>query len=165
VNQQVIDLMRIRERQHEVLWPVNLLQVLKEAVNSADEMIGTGNFSIEYVNLQDHAVMADNFMPLVFQGLIYYHHKNRIEDRPIFSISMEMNDDNLEIIFKSRGEKVPQELKDFMESGDNMNKIALDLDLFTVKLLITRYHASIRCKRNEDISENLCIIRFPKIKK
>ena len=69
------------------------------------------------------------------------------------------------ITFKSRGERVPQEIKDFMESGENMDKIALDLDLFTVKLLITRYNASIRCKRNEDISENLCIISFPKLKK
>lgn len=165
VNRQVIDLMRIRERQHQVLWPVNLLQVLKEAVNSAEQMIGTENFSVEYVNLQDHTVMADNFLPLVFQSLMSFHHKNRIEDRPKFIISMETYDDSIDIIFKSHGEDVHQELKDFMESGENMNKIALDLDFFTIKLLTTRYHASIRCERNEDASENLCILGFSKHKK
>ncbi len=165
VNQQVTDLMRIRERQHQVLWPVNLQQVLKEAVNSTDQMIGKGNFKIEYVKLQDHIVMADNFLPLVFQSLISFHHKKRIEHQSIFSIAMETNDDTLEIIFKSRGEAIPQELKDFMENGENMDKIALDLDLFTVKLLVTRYHASIKCERIEDASENLCIIDFPKHKK
>ncbi|MHA1862425.1 MAG: hypothetical protein ACTSWA_01550, partial [Candidatus Thorarchaeota archaeon] len=165
VNQQVTDLMRIRERQHQVLWPVNLLQVLKEAVNSTDQMIGARNFSIEYVNLKDHAVLADNFLSLVFQSLISYHYKNRIEDQPIFSIAMETYDDNLEINFKSRGENIPQELIDFMESGENMNKIALDLDLFTVKLLLSRYHASIRCERNEDTSENQCTLHFSTYKK
>ena len=165
VNKQVINLMRIRERQHQVLWPVNILQVLKEAVNSADQMIGTGNFNVEYDKLEDHDVMADNFLPLVFQSLVSYHYKNRIEDQPIFSITMELHEDILEIIFKSRGEKVPQELIEFMESGDNMNKIALDLDLFTIKLLVTRYHGTLKCERIEDTSENLCIIRFPKLKK
>jgi len=165
VNKQVINLMRIRERQHQVLWPVNLLEVLKEAMNSSDQMIGTENFRVEYGKLEDHIVMADNFLPLVFQSLVSYHYKNRIEDQPIFSVSLETHDDSLEIIFKSRGENIPQELKDFMENGENIEKIALDLDLFTVKLLITRYHASIRYERNEDTSENHCVIGYPKLKK
>lgn len=165
VNQQVTNLMRIRERQHQVLWPVNILQVLKEAVNSTDQIIGARNFSIEHVNLQDHAVLADNFLLLVFQSLISYHYKNRVEDQPIISIAMETDNDNIEINFKSRGENIPQELRDFIESGENMNKIALDLDLFTVKLLLSRYHASIRCERNEDTSENLCILHFSTHKK
>ncbi len=165
VNQQVTNLMKIKERQHQVLWPVHLLPVLEETVNSADEMIGTEILSIEYVKTQDFAVMADDFLPLAFQTLIAFHHKNRIDDQQKFSITMKTYDETLEISFKSRGEVIPQELKDFMVSGEIMDKIALNLDVFTIKLLMNRYQASIRCERNEDTLENLCILNFPKHKK
>jgi len=165
VNQQVTNLMRIKERQHQVLWPVNLLPVLEEAVNSTDEMIGTGNLSIEYVKTQDHVVMADNFLPLAFQNLIAFLYKNSIDDQPKFAITMETYDDTLEISFKSRGEDISQELKDFIESGEKMDKIALNLDIFTIKLLMNRYQVSIRCERISDTLENLCIFGFPIHKK
>jgi len=150
VNQQVTNLMRIKERQHQVLWPLNLLPVLEEAVNSTDEMIGTGNFSFEYVKTQDHVVMADNFLPLAFQNLIAFFYKNRIDDQPKFAITMETHDDTLEISFKARGEDISQELKDFIESGENMDKIALNLDIFTIKLLMNRYQVSIRRGRKRE---------------
>lgn len=40
-------------------------------------------------------------------------------------------------------------------------QIALDLDLFTIKLLINRYGVQIKCSRDENTGENSCAFIFP----
>ena len=61
----------------------------------------------------------------------------------------------------SRGRPIPEELKTFIEGDGMSGMVALDLDLFTIKLLMNRYSARIVCSRNEDTEENSCTFIFP----
>jgi len=60
-----------------------------------------------------------------------------------------------------RGRPIPEELESFMERDGMSGMVALDLDLFTIKLLMNRYGARIVCSRDEESEENSCTFIFP----
>ncbi|TFG34387.1 hypothetical protein EU527_03510 [Candidatus Thorarchaeota archaeon] len=162
LNQQVIKLSKVKESPRKVLWPVNLAEILREAVQTARELLGENSFTLEYKDFDNVIIKADDLLPLVFQSLIAFHSKNRIDDKQRFTIEIEPDENFESIIITSRGKRIPEELKLFMESDEHMDNIALDLDLFTTKLLLSRYQAKIKCARNEETSENSCILSFSK---
>ena len=161
VNLQVSQLTRIKESLYESLWPVNIIPVLEEAIESAGEIIGEDNFSVQFTKTKSFSITADGFLPLVFQSLFIFHIKKGINDGNQFKITMSSEDDSHIITINSRGEEIPGEFIEFMEGDHNVEQIALDLNLFTMKLLMTRYNARILCTRNEEISENFCSLIFP----
>jgi hypothetical protein len=68
------------------------------------------------------------------------------------------------ISITSRGDPMPDDLRRYMESDEDIESTALNLNLFTAKILLSRYHATFRYERNEDRSENLFLISFPEKK-
>lgn len=162
VNLQVSQLTRIKESLYESLWPVNVVPVLEEAIESAGEIIGEGNFSVQFTRPKSFSVTADGFLPLVFQSLFIFHVKKGINDGNQFKITMSSEEDSHIITINSQGKEIPRGFIEFVEGDQNVEQIALDLNLFTIKLLMTRYNARILCKRNEETSENSCILIFPR---
>lgn len=162
LNQQVIKLSKVKESPKEVLWPVNLSEILNQAVKSTHELLGDDSFTVQYDNFEDAVIMADNLLPLVFQSLIAFHTKNRIDEKQHFTIQHKQGEEYEIIVVSSRGKSIPDELTTFMESDEPLQRIALDLDLFTTKILLNRYHARLRCDRDEETSENICLLSFPK---
>ncbi|MHA1135571.1 MAG: hypothetical protein ACTSSE_03715 [Candidatus Thorarchaeota archaeon] len=117
VNLQVSQLTRIKEHLLEALYPVNVVPLLKEAVESAEQIIGEDNFSVEFNRLEGYSVIADGFLPLVFQSLFVFHAKKRSGDSIKFTIIMETEKNQQIIRIKSLGKEVPEDLRKFME-GD-----------------------------------------------
>ena len=79
-----------------------------------------------------------------------------------FTITMESDANHQIIHITSGGEKIPEDLQEFLENKHDFEPRSLDLNLFTAKLLLTRYNAVIKCERNETTSENRCILIFAK---
>lgn len=88
VNQQVVQLSRIKESMHQVLWPVNLTQIIDDAVRSAAELLGEDSFSAKITGMESLMVEGDNLLPLAFQSAAAFHIKNRLNDQPKITFSI-----------------------------------------------------------------------------
>jgi len=162
VNRQVVKLSKIKETMHQVLWPVDLSQIVEDSVKSAEELLGEQEFTVEITGEESMVVQADNLLPLALQSAIAFHLKNRLADNPKIPIEITQSEDTPSVKVSCRGRKIPKEQTLFMESEGISGKIALDLDLFTIKLLMNRYNARIVCSRDEENEMNSCSFIFPK---
>ena len=161
VNLQVSQLTRIKEHLYDSLYPVNVIPLLEEAVESAEQIIGEDNFSVEFNRPEGYSIIADGFLPLVFQSLFSFHVKKKIDEKIKFKITLKTEKHQKIINISSHGKEVPADLRKYMESEQDIESLALDLNLFTAKLLLTRYNVRIQCDRDEGASENTCTIVFP----
>jgi signal transduction histidine kinase len=161
VNQQVVQLSRIKESMNQVLWPVNLPQIVDDAVESAKELLGEESFSVKTAAQEKLVVEGDDLLPLAFQSTIAFHLKNRLHDQPEITFEVTQRESASCVRVSCRGRPMPDELKLFIESDGMSGMIALDLDLFTVKLLMNRYNVRIVCSREEESEENSCTFIFP----
>ena len=157
VNQQVVQLTRIKESLDQTLWPVNLPEAFEDAIKSAKKLLGEASFTSEILHSEPLTVKGDNLLPLAFHSAIAFQVKNRMDEKPNIKVSIEH--DNLNIT--CRGKPVPEGLKRYIEGEELRGQMALDLDLFTIKLLMNRYGAKIRCLRDDSTEENSCIFTFP----
>ncbi|MBE0525689.1 MAG: HAMP domain-containing histidine kinase [Candidatus Thorarchaeota archaeon] len=161
VNLQVSQLTRIKENLRDAIYPVNVVPFIEEAVESAKQIIGEDNFSVEFNRPGTYSVIADGFLPLVFQSLFSFHAKRKSEDTIKFTITLTSERQQQIISIVSYGKEIPIDLRKFIESKQDIEGIALDLNLFTAKLLLSRYNAIVQCDRNEVTSENSCTLIFP----
>ena len=162
VNLQVSQLTRIKEYMDEPLIQTDVVSALEKAIDATEQLIGEESFSVQISEMADFSITADDFLPLVFQSLFIFYAKNKNDDKIQFTITMNSEETRQVINITSGGEPIPDELREFMEGGQNIEKVVLDLNLFTVKLLLTRYNATIKCNRDADTLENSCILMFPK---
>ncbi|MFW9810315.1 MAG: hypothetical protein ACFFE6_13135 [Candidatus Thorarchaeota archaeon] len=163
VNHQVVQLSRIKESMDQVLWPVNLVQLIDDAIMSANELFGEDIFTTSLSGLESLTVEGDNLLPLAFQSAIAFHLKNRVTNKPAISFEMSENEAGPFVKVTSQGRPLPEELKLFLEGDGISGMIALDLDLFTIKLLMNRYKATIGCSRDDEKNENSCTFVFPRV--
>jgi signal transduction histidine kinase len=161
VNQQVIQLTRIKESLHQTLWPVNLPEAFEDAVKSAAKLLGEDAFTAEFIHRNPLTVRGDNLLPLAFHSVIAFQVKNRVGERPNIKIKVGHDDSPRSIEIISRGKPIAKGLRMFIEGEELRGQIALDLDLFTIKLLMNRYGAKIKCSRDESTGDNSCTFTFP----
>ncbi len=161
VNQQVMQLTRIKESPHQNPWPVNLPEAFEDAIKSAAKLLGEGAFTAKFVHRGPLTVRGDNLLPLAFHSAIAFQVKNRVDKRPNIKIKVghSASPRSLEII--CRGKSIPEGLRTFIEGEELRGQIALDIDLFTIKLLMNRYGAQIKWARDESTGENSCTFTFP----
>ncbi len=161
VNLQVSQLTRIKEQLNEPLFPVRIAPTVKKAVKASNDLIDQDKFSVDMNIPDDISVKADGFLPLVFQSFFSFHAKNCKNDIIKFRIILNSSEERHNLSITGFGNQIPQEYCHFMEGNQDLTSIALNLDLFTAKLLLTRYDATIQCKRNENTSENSYVLSFP----
>jgi hypothetical protein len=161
LNQQVTQLTRIKESPDQVMWPVNLPESLEDAIQSAGELLGKNAFTAEFIQRENLTVTADSLLPLAFHSAIAFLVKNRVDDKPLIKIRVGQINSPKSIEIRSRGKQIPSGLRTFIEGEELRGQIALDLDLFTIKILMNRYGALVRCTRDENTKENSCIFSFP----
>jgi signal transduction histidine kinase len=161
INQQVIQLTRIKESLDQTLWPVNLPEAFEDAIKSAAKLLGEDSFTAEFIHREALTVKGDNLLPLAFHSAIAFQVRNRVDNQPNIKISVGHSESPRSLKIACRGKQVPEELKRFIEGDELRGQIALDLDLFTIKLLMNRYSAQIKCSRDESTGENSCIFTFP----
>ena len=161
VNQQVVQLTRIKESLDQALWPVNLPEAFEDAIKSSRKLLGEDVFTAEFIHRESLTVNGDNLLPLAFHSAIAFQVKNRVDDLPHIKVSVGHSDSPRSIEIRSRGKPIPEGLRTFIEGEELRGQIALDLDLFTIKLLMNRYGAKIRCGRDESTEENSCTFTFP----
>ncbi|MFW9787250.1 MAG: hypothetical protein ACFFE2_02875 [Candidatus Thorarchaeota archaeon] len=161
LNQQVIQLTRIKESLDQVLWPVNLPEAFEDAVKSATKLLGDHAFKSEFTYGAPITVDGDNLLPLAFHSTIAYFVKNRLVDQPVIKVSVGPEEAPRSVKIACKGKPIPESLRTFLEGDELRGQIALDIDLFTIKLLMNRYQATVECGRNEATEENVCRFIFP----
>jgi len=56
--------------------------------------------------------------------------------------------------------KLPNTISEFIQSEELIWDTNLDLDLFAIKLLMTRYNGNLMWVRDEENTDNICILIF-----
>ncbi|MGY5853934.1 MAG: hypothetical protein RTU92_10235, partial [Candidatus Thorarchaeota archaeon] len=160
VNHQVLQLTQIKDSLHQSLRPVDISDAIRKAIKSAIRLLGEDVFSVEYTQQESLIVLGDDLLDLAFQSAIFLNMKNRLDDVPIVSIAAKQNDEIYTVSIKTRGKPMPQDTHQFLKSDALIGNIMLDLDLFTIKLLMSRYNGQIDCLRNDGTEENTCLFSF-----
>ena len=160
VNHQVLQLTQIKDSLHQPLKPVDISDALERTIKSAFKILGENTFNVEYSQQEPLIVIGDDLLDLAFQSAIFLNMKNRLDDVPTISISTNQDDDNYTVSIKTRGKPMPQDTQQFLKSEELIGNIMLDIDLFTIKLLMSRYNGKIDCLRNNAIEENTCLFSF-----
>jgi len=162
VNQQVLQLTQIKESFHQDLQAVNVRSALEHAISKATEILGDDAFKIQFVVDESVFVKGDDLLELVFLNIITYTVKNKVDEKISLDISLRESDSSIEVFVRSRGKALPREVEDFLIGDSLIGSTSLDLNIFTIKLLIDRYRGRILCLRDDSSLETTCAFEFQK---
>ncbi|TFG28331.1 hypothetical protein EU528_11365 [Candidatus Thorarchaeota archaeon] len=162
VNLQVSQLTRIKEQLNEAIWPVMVIPFLEEAIEATKQIFEDDTVSFQFDRIKEFSVAADGFLSLLFQSIFSFHVGKRPAGKIHFIVTLNSAANKQIITISSQGDEIPINFRKFIESNEDIESIAPNLDLFTIKLLVTKYRATIQCARNKETSENTCILMFPR---
>ncbi|MFW9847949.1 MAG: hypothetical protein ACFFF4_02350 [Candidatus Thorarchaeota archaeon] len=162
VNQQVIQLTQIKESLVKELSAIDAHASIQSAIKSGLNLLGENSFKVEIENTSPFLVKSDSLLELVFLSAIIYDVKNKIDDALLLSITFSETKESRDISLTYRGKQLSKESQIYLQGPDLVGSESLDLNHFTIKVLMHRYGGNIICNRNESSEENTCIFRFQK---
>lgn len=160
VNHQVLQLSKIKERYHHPLTQIDVTKAISRAIETATELLGKDVFVINFTYDERIIVKGDDLIDLVFLSAIIFHVRNKLDEKIVLAISSEEFETTQSVFIKCRGKPMSKEIQEFVHSDKIIGSVSLDLDLFTIKLLMNRYNGSINFQRDDVNEENTFIIRF-----
>ncbi len=165
VNHQVLQLSRIKERLQEELYIVEVVDAIQQAIKTAKEHLGPGAFKIEMDDKGPCTIFADDLLELVFLSTILFHMRS-ISSEPLeLSINVRNDDDICSVAVISDGLNISKNVSAYLQGNIIIGDLSLDLDLFTMKLLMSRYDGWIECFRDETRNRTHCILKFSTVSK
>jgi len=162
INRQVAALIRVKEKDNRELSPVSLTSALDYALENAKDTVGAhcacADINLEGPSIQ---VLADDHLDLVFINLLT--HICRENDEPDIQIQSSSNSNDVIITILSSGPPLPEDVRVSLLAELQPSKTTLSLDLFAVRLLMSRYNGSVEYTRNESMQLNefrLCFKKY-----
>ncbi|MCK4566782.1 MAG: hypothetical protein KAU48_05675, partial [Candidatus Thorarchaeota archaeon] len=158
---QVAKLTRIKEGFKTQPKPVELIQVLNQAVRTIREMGEEREFSLTIPSMDRETwMLADDLGELIFVNIIIHFIENGLTENPTILVNVEDSPLGLAVHIKSEGRELPRDVQESLIEDLNPSKTALGLGLFTVRLLMEHYGGSIEYHRFKETSENLFVLHL-----
>ncbi len=160
---QVAKLTKIKEGFKTQLKPVELIQVINQAVGTIGEMGEEREFSLTIPSMDRETwILADDLGELIFVNIFIHFLENGLTENPTILVSVEDSPLDLAVNVKSEGKELPEDVQESLVEDLNPSKTALGLGLFTVRLLMEHYGGSIEYYRLKETSENLFVLHLKK---
>jgi hypothetical protein len=159
VNRQVINLSRIKASKDRELEPRVLADAVETATRDVEGFLGESGISISLDVDGDACVQADDLLDLMFVSLIIYASKYKDTSKIEFTSTSADNEVSVEASCKGTcfsHERVRRMLDDDEISMDSR----IGLELYTVKLLSTRYGCVLSLGPSQTPSESAITISF-----
>ncbi|MFX1485102.1 MAG: hypothetical protein ACFFCP_18130, partial [Promethearchaeota archaeon] len=152
VNRQVERLVRIKEKESSVTWPVNLGHVLSEIEKEARENHYGEPFFVQLPSI-DHElqVVADDLIDIVFANLLTKCAKHNKENPKKPSVRIEEFRDSVQVFLGPCSSRSFSEMQSWSVNRPPLKNSVVDLDLFMVWLLMQRYGGKIEHLHNVSI--------------
>ena len=166
VNRQIERLVRIKEKETSVIWPINISQILSKLEENTQ---GTHNHVvfIERTRHKDHEVqiLADDLIDIVFSNLLTKCAKVHKENQRKPTIRILENKNTIQVIFSPCSLESVSEVKKWSISKPSSKNSVVDLDLFMVWQLMEKYGGRIEHRKNPDSLEEELVLTFQKAEK
>lgn len=161
-NRQVGTLSEIKSVGEKKLVPYNLDTAIEKTQETVEEMLKGANFRFEIKELHDNLlVRADNKLDILFTNLFVNEILSR-EGEVLISVETILADNQVEIQIVTDGARpTDSELHQLMTT-DIPDATTLNLNLFSVRLLLERYRSSIEYSRDEEKNRNEYVIKLHK---
>ncbi|MFW9833989.1 MAG: hypothetical protein ACFFEK_08350 [Candidatus Thorarchaeota archaeon] len=138
INRQVAALIKLKEKEDVVLSPINLSESLKASLEITKNLYGSDCFEEEYTPLSESIhIMADEFLELLFVNLLSFICKNSPQTE--LKISPSATPQTISIQFSFNGSRIPVDIENSLFSEIQPSKTTLSLDLYTVKILMSKF--------------------------
>jgi hypothetical protein len=163
VNRQVENLVRIKENENSVTWPVNIGHFLSRLEEKKRNEQDAQSFDVEGLHIdQQIQVVADDLIDIVFSNLMTKCAKHHEEDDAKPAIRVIDNSDTVQVAFGPCSSKFTSEIKDWSISKPTLKSSVVDLDLFMAWLLMERYGGRIERMENPDGQDVELVLTFRK---
>ena len=149
VNHQVLQLTQIKESLLHEPKMMGATKAIKEAIESANDLLGEDVFTINLLNPEECHILVDENLHIIFLNAILFHIWNRLEDEPVVSILSNRGEKFSVITIKSRGRKLSPEIIGLFESKEISGDLPPNLDLYAIKLLMNRYGGRVELYQDE----------------
>ncbi|MHA2423388.1 MAG: hypothetical protein ACXAEF_01260 [Candidatus Thorarchaeota archaeon] len=156
VNHQVIQLTQIKESLAHELKAIDASEAIRNAIDSGINLLGDESFTVDFTSDAQIHVKCDDLLELVILSAIKYYVKNKIDDRPTLKIAISQTDTSVSISMTSRGKPLSSAIQNYLQGKDLIGSESLDLNLFTIKVLMQRYQGRIHCFREDSTEEATC---------
>lgn len=162
VNRQVENLVRIKENENSVTWPVNIDHFLFKLEEKARDEQDTQLFEDGGLQIDGQIqVIADDLIDIVFSNLMAKCVKQH-EDGVKPSIRVIDNSDTVQVAFGPCSSKFTSEIKDWSINKPTLKSSLVDLDLFMTWLLMERYGGTIERIESSDRQNVELVLTFRK---
>ncbi|MHA1906372.1 MAG: hypothetical protein ACW98Y_03680 [Candidatus Thorarchaeota archaeon] len=163
INRQVAALIKIKEEKKVQLESRNVMDAIQDAMIYSMELIGANCFE-EDINLPQDSirVVADEFLDLVFLNIFTYL-CGQAED-PKLSLQSQEEGELFAIDIQSKGSAMPDDIYNSLFSNLEPSRTTLSLDLFIVRILMSKYNGTIQYIRNDESNVNIFMLTFRKSK-
>lgn len=163
-NRQVATLSEIKSIGEKKLVPYKLKTAIERAQQSVEQMLNGAKFRFKIGEIDDSLlVLADNKLDILFTNQFVNEILSRDGEIRI-SIDATSVDDQVEVQIVTDGSRPTDSELDQLLITEIPEVTTLNLNLFSIRLLLERYRSSIEYSRNDDEDWNKYVIRLRKYK-
>ena len=163
VNRQVERLVRIKEKETSVTWPVKLSYVLSEFEKMMKDTVDDESLLMELPLIDNQLqIVADDLIDILFSNLVSKCARQHKETSKSISIRMSESKDQISLIFTPCSAMSISEISAWSEHRPQSKNSVVDLDLFMIWLLMERYGGGIEHKQCSNSQEGELVLTFRK---
>lgn len=147
---RVKELAELRGKQEKQLKPINLRNAIERSVTLVEDMLADHEFVVNYTEVDDCTIRADELVEQVFVNLIENSVEHCSSTRPIIEIASKETNSTVLLYFRDNCPSLPKRVKLSLFDEFAPSKEGLGLGLFVVKKLMTRYNSDVRYSELEN---------------
>lgn len=160
VNRQVERLIRIKENETSITWPISLSNVLTDFVKNMNEA-KDGEIELELSNIDNQfQIVADDLIDIIFSNLISKCAKQHQGNGKKLSIRVKDDKKNIHVFLGPCSATSVAEVNVWSKNPTSMKYSVVDLELFMVWLLMERYGGSLEHQSNPNSHEGELVLTF-----
>ncbi len=161
INRQVANLSRIKARKSVELEPRKLVDTLTFTESDALNLLGKSSFELSIEISEDTVIYTDDLIDILFLSLIIHAGKSR-DTKGISIITSSEKSNTIDVICE--GSCLSHRYIHPILTDDDLSLDShIGLELYTAKLLTSRYGGNIECLESHDSEKTSIRITFPKV--
>jgi len=161
INRQVGILAQVKENAPQVLIPLNTRDTIQGALETMDALISPDTINIRFHDdIEQRWIMADSLLEAVFVNLFSFISRS-IEKKEIdVNIEYKETEGNVDIHFAYFGKPLSKDIENSVFHELHLFKTSLNLDLYSVKILMDHYEGAFEYHRLHEPDVNQFVLRF-----
>lgn len=161
VNRQVERLIRIKEKETSVTWPVSMNHVLSSFEKNMKETHDDESFVVRLPHIDKQIqVVADDLIDIVFSNLMTRCAKLSKEKHKEPSIRIKENKNSIQVFFGPCSSEAVSEIRAWSLNKPSLKSSVVDLDMFMTWLLMDRYDGKIEHQQSPYSQEEELVLTF-----